>query len=174
MYKVEILIDYTEENIINLLHTKERKIKSVKDSYIMNSFISQNDYKQMYKKLFNKKTNTPTNRNMETFNEAILFKFDIDMNKEGCKIIGKFCFAKYVKFFCLLYHIVCLFIFFESALNIDILFTVLIMIPMISTDFTLPRKLRAYRESVLCKMEEDLNQKDINIIFVKRYNFFNK
>ena len=55
MYRVEILTDHIEENIINLLHTKERKIKAVKDSYIMNSFILQNDYKQMYKKLFNKK-----------------------------------------------------------------------------------------------------------------------
>ena len=173
MYKVEILIDYTEENIINLLHTKERKIKAVKDSYIMNSFISQQDFKEMYKKLFNKKINILI-RDMKEFNELIFFKFNIDTNVDGCKIIGEFCTTKYVKLFFLVYHIIFLFVFFECALNIDVFFTILAMLPIISTDFTLPRKLRAYRESVLCKMEEDLNQKDINIISVKRYNFFNK
>ena len=173
MYKVEILTDSIESNIIDLLHTKDTKVEKVKDSYIMKSFVYQDEFKKMYKKLFNKKTNSPTDRNMQTFNNGIFFEFNIEMNPKGCSIFGEFRFPKLIKLIFLICHLFFLFIFYEFAPSIG-LFIIIIMIPMILADVSMPNKIKTYRECVLCKIEENLENQNVNIRDVKRYNFFNK
>lgn len=173
MYKVEILTDYTEENIIDLLDTKDTKVEKVEDSYIMNSFVSQDEFRKMYKKLFNKKTNSPTDKDMTNFNKEIFFEFNKYMNTEGCNIVGEFCFPKAVKLFILYYHIFFLFIFYQFASAIGI-FIIVIIMPMILIDLSIPKRVKTYREVVLCKIEQNLKNENVNIRSVKRYNFFNK
>lgn len=173
MYKVEILTDSIESNIIDLLHTKDTKVEKVKDSYIMKSFVYQDEFKKMYKKLFNKKTNSPTDRNMQTFNNGIFFEFNIEMNQKGCSIFGEFRFPKLIKLIFLICHLFFLFIFYEFAPSIG-LFIIIVMMPMILADVSMPNKIKTYRECVLCKIEENLKNQNVNIRDVKRYNFFNK
>lgn len=173
MYKVEILTDNIESNIIDLLHTNDTKVEKVKDSYIMKSFVYQDEFKKMYKKLFNKNTVSPTNRNMQTFNNGIFFEFNIEMNPKGFSVFGEFHFPKLIKLIFLICHLFFLFIFYEFASSIG-LFIIVVMMPMILTDISMPKKIKTYRECVLCKIEQNLKNQNVNIRDIKRYNFFNK
>ena len=93
--------------------------------------------------------------------------------KERGFFIGEFCFPKAVKLFILYYHIFFLFIFYQFASAIGI-FIIVIIMPMILIDLSIPKRVKMYREVVLCKIEHNLKNENVNIRSVKRYNFFNK
>lgn len=63
--------------------------------------------------------------------------------------------------------------FYEFAPSIG-LFIIIVMMPMILADVSMPNKIKTYRECVLCKIEKNLKNQNVNIQDIKRYNFFNK